>query len=73
MEKEKICQFKTIRVNIPQKMLIKLFYCNRFLTHKETRKISQKLALIDKEINKLLHVRSIVERIFLKKPQNTQG
>ncbi len=67
MAKEKICQFKTIRVNVPRKMLIKLFYCNRYLTHKETVKIGQKLTQIEKEINKLLHVRSIVEKVLLKR------
>lgn len=71
--KEKICQFTTIRVNVPKKMLIKLFYCNRYLTHKETVKVGQKLAQVNEKINQMLHVRSIVEKVLLKKPESRTG
>ena len=64
--KEKICQFKIVKVNIPQKLLIKLFYCKRHLTPKESLKISQKSAQVEEKINQLLHIKSIVEKIQLK-------
>lgn len=65
--KEKICQFKTVKVNIPKKMLIKLFYCNRPLTIQEGIKLDQKLTQLENKINQLLHVRSVVEKVLLKR------
>ena len=70
MEKEEICQFNLIRINVPQKTIINLYYARRYLTPKERLKISQKLTQIEKEFNKLLHLRSIVEKILLKSPDS---
>jgi len=64
--KEKIIQFKKVKVNIPQKLLIKHFYSCRVLTFKESQKIGQKLKQIEIAIEQLEHARSIVGRILLR-------
>jgi len=70
MGKEIICQFKIIKINVPQKTIIRLYYAKRYLTLEERSKISQKSTQIEKEFNKLLHLRSIVEKILLKSPNS---
>lgn len=66
MEKEIICQYKIIKVNIPQKLIIRCFYHQGYIDFKKSRKISQKLKEIEDVILQLEHVRSIVGRIKLK-------
>ena len=66
MTKEKMLLFRTVKVNIPQKFFIKLFNAKRYLTAKESRKISQKLGQIRVGINQLQHAESIGEQIHLR-------
>ncbi len=63
----KILPFRCIKINIPRKFLIKLYNVDRYLTFNENVKISQKLREIEKVQNKLSHLKSVVERIRLKK------
>ena len=61
--KEKICQFTQVRVRIPKKYIIRLFYSHKILTPKENLKIGQKLSEIDNALSMLEHIKSIVEKI----------
>ena len=61
-----ICQFRTIKINVPQKMLLRLFYCKRSLTSKESQKLVQKLGQLERIINQLNHIKSIVEKLLLR-------
>lgn len=64
--REEICQFNIIKVNVPQKFLIRCFYKQGYLTTKEITRISQKLTQINQVENQLLHLKSIVEKCLLK-------
>ncbi len=54
-----------VRVKIPQKTLIKLFYA-KSITLKNYQKLAQKSRVIEQAINRLQHVASIIDRIMLK-------
>ncbi len=62
-EKELLLQFYRVKVNIPRKFLLKLFYSHKALSHTEYLKIGRKLRQIEDGINKLEHCKSIVEKI----------
>jgi len=66
MVKEKICQFKMIKVNVPQKFLIKCFHHKGYLSQEKSHKIGQKLKEIEQALLRLNHLRSIVDIIWLK-------
>lgn len=54
-----------VRVKIPQKTLIRLFYA-KIITPKNYRNLAQKSKVIEQAINKLQHIASLIDRIMLK-------
>ncbi len=63
----KILPFRCVKLNVPRKNLIKLFYSERSLTTKQTVKLRTKLEEIESVQNKLNHVCSIVEKILTRR------
>lgn len=66
MVKEKILPVKRIKVVIPRKKLIKLYYAKRYLTPMESAKLCMFLRVVEKNIIMLRHVESIVGNVLLK-------
>jgi hypothetical protein len=66
MTKEKICQYKEIRVAIPKEMIIRCFYYKGFLKNKDYLKTRAKSEEIEQAINRLQHIASVIDRILLK-------
>jgi len=61
-----LIQFNEIRVPISRKFIIRCFNKKTYLTREEILKLRQKQALIEKNINRLKHLHSIVEQSLLK-------
>jgi len=58
--------FKYVFVRIARKYILKRLYSAKLLTPKEVHKIASVLRRIDKAINQLLHLKSIVEKLLLR-------
>ena len=64
--KEKICQFKEVRIAIPQRLIIKCFYKREYLTSEESLKMRGKLGQVKDGLNKLQHIKSLIDIALLK-------
>jgi hypothetical protein len=60
------CRITEVKVNIPFRLLSRLFDSHKPLTHKEYIKISRKSRQIEAAINQLQHYVSVIDRIKLK-------
>ena len=65
-EKTDILPLRTIKINIPQKKLCKLFYQHNFLSDEDTLILGQKLSEIERVQNCLSHARSVVEKVLMR-------
>lgn len=63
MPSEIICGFSSIKVSIPKRRIRKHFWERRQLSFKEMRYFKQKSAEIEDAVQKLLHVKSLVDKI----------
>ena len=63
--RKKIAQFKEVRVSIPQKFIIRVFYQSRGLTTKEKAILRGKLGEIEQAKNRLQHIESVIDRALL--------
>jgi hypothetical protein len=61
-----ICPVDQVRVRIPRKRLIRLFYERRMITNKESAFLGQKKKEIEENILSLQHALSIVDVIRLR-------
>ena len=66
MPKEKICPVSEVRISIPRKRLIKLFYDFSALDPYDNVEMRGFLRKLEKNIEALRHVASIVENILLR-------
>lgn len=65
--KHKILPFRSIRLNVPRRSLIRLFHSEHSLTTKELVNLRTKLREIEQVENKVRHVRNLVERLLLRR------
>ena len=61
-----ICEFSEIRLSVPRKKIIALFRSHMHLSQRDTLKMRAFSCLLERELNKCLHLKSITERILLK-------
>ena len=61
-------KYTEIRVNLPRIRIIKLSATCSYLDDHDVEEMKQKLVEVDVAINRLLHAKSILERILLRNP-----
>mgnify|MGYP001374509857 CR=1 FL=1 len=66
MTKTKLLQFKQVYIWVKQKKLLNLYYLHAPLKAKERCELQSDLRRIDEAQNRLLQVRSVVEKILLR-------
>jgi len=67
-EEPKLCDFKEVKLVIPRYKLIKLYFKQNFLQHDEAVFLKAMLWKAEAAENKILHIKSIVEKALLKAP-----
>jgi len=66
MAGKNLLSFSTVWIRVPRKRLEKLFYDKGPLSAEEARKIAKKLRKVEKALNQLACVKSILEKIMLR-------
>jgi len=65
--KEIICNTSSIKLSIPKKKLVNLFYDNKNINKNQADCLIKLNDKLEKNMNILLHTKSVVDKILLRK------